>query len=95
MLIKQEHAGGVLGDVVAERVAAEERLERLAGLGESAGVEVGLAAGIELVGGRLVRIGVRLARRPHLELARRAEMESARLVGAPDRSGKARYWPGR
>ena len=82
---QQEHPGGVLGDVVAERVAAEERLEGVAGLGEPAGVEVGLAAGVELVGRRLVGVGVRLAGRADAELAGRAEVEPARLVGAPDR----------
>ena len=47
---QKEHPRGVLGDVVAERVAGEERLERRGGLGEAAGVEMGLAAGVKLVG---------------------------------------------
>ena len=71
-----------------EGITAEERFERRAGLGESAGVEVGLAAGVELVGRRLVRIGVRLAGRPDPELAGLAEVIAARLVGAPHRGGQ-------
>ena len=82
---QEEHAGGVLGDVVAKGVAAEEGLEGFARFGKPAGVEMGLAPGVELVGGRLVGVGAGLAGLPDAQLARCAEMESARFVGALDR----------
>ena len=82
--------GRVLGDVIAEGIAAIERLEGIAGLGEPSGVEVGLAAGVELVGRRLVRIGARLARETG-HAARRAgrgDSGPARRRSAPRRAGR-------
>ena len=69
---QEEHPRRVLGDVVAEGVAAEQLFERRGGLGEPAGVEEGLAAGVELVGRGLVRVGRSLAGGEHPEVAGRA-----------------------
>ena len=67
---QEQHPRGVLGDIVAEGVAAEERLERLAGLGKPAGVEVGLATGEQLVRRGLVGVGAGLAGLANAQLAR-------------------------
>ena len=78
----QQHPGGVLGDVVAQRVAAPEAPQVRGGLGQPAGVEEGLAAGVLLVGGGLVRVGRLLARREDGQVARAAQVAAAGLVGA-------------
>ena len=92
---QEQHAGRILGDIVAERVAAEEGLECVARLGKPAGVEVGLAAGVELVGRRLVGIGAGLAGLANAQLARRTEMESSGFVGALDRRGQCAILTGK
>ena len=92
----QEHPGGVLGDVVAERVAAEELLERLGGLGEPAGLEEGLAPGVELVGRGPVGVGRGLAGGEDLERRPARPCGPGRGRRPPGSgSGSDRYWPGR
>ena len=81
----QEHPRGVLGDVVAERVGVEQLLEQRGGVGRPAGVEEGLAAGVELVRSGLVGVGRRLARGEHLEVAGGAEVAAPGVIGAADR----------
>jgi hypothetical protein len=90
----QEHPRRVLGHVVAQGIAGPELLQGRGGLGRPAGVEVGLAAGVQLVGRGLVRVGRRLARLQHRQLARRPEVRSARLVGAGEARRQRPVLPG-
>ena len=82
---EQQHPRGVLGHVVAQRVAGEQRLERRGRLGVAAGVEMRLAASVELVGRLAIRIGVLFSRGQNLELTGLAQVELPRLIGALDR----------
>ncbi len=85
---QEQHAGRILGDVVAERVAAEERLRASPASAEPAGVEVGLAASVELVGRRLVRVGAGLAGLRGRAARRASQMESPGFVALLNRRGQ-------
>src|SRR5208282_562735 len=67
------------------RVAGEQGLERRGRLGVAAGVEMRLAASVQLVGRLAIRIGVLFSRGQNLELTGLAQVEPPRLISALDR----------